>query len=69
MKEFELNGSESIELNKLLKLFRLVGSGGEANQWIDSGEVMVNDQVETRRRKKLRPNDVVLFKGNSVRIK
>lgn len=69
MKEFELNGTEFIELNKLLKLLRFVGSGGEANQWIDSGAVMVNNEVETRRRRKLRPGDSVLFQAHSVVVK
>ena len=69
MKEFELNGTEFIELDKLMKLLRLVASGGEAHQWIDSGEVMVNEVVETRRRKKLRPGDTVVFQGNTVLVK
>ena len=69
MKEFELNGTEFIELNKLLKLLRFVGSGGEANQWIDSGAVIVNNEVETRRRRKLRPGDIVLFQTHSVVVK
>ncbi len=69
MKEFELNGHEFIELNKLMKFMRFAGSGGEANQLIDSGEVIVNDEVETRRRKKLRTGDKVLFQGNSIIIK
>ena len=69
MKEFELNGHEFIELNKLLKFLRFAGSGGEANQLIDSGDVMVNDEVETRRRKKLRAGDKVEFMGSTLIIK
>ena len=69
MKEFELNGTEFIGLDKLMKLLRLVSSGGEAHQWIDDGEVVVNEVVETRRRKKLRPGDTVVFQGNTVIIK
>jgi ribosome-associated protein len=69
MKEFELNGHEFIELNKLMKFLRFAGSGGEANQIIDDGEVIVNDVVETRRRKKLRTGDTILFQGNSILIK
>lgn len=67
-KEFDLQGHEFIELNKLLKLLRMVGSGGEANSRIENGEVMVNGVMETRKRNKLRPGDVVLFQGNSVTI-
>jgi len=67
-KEFDLQEHEFIELNKLLKLLRMVGSGGEANSRIENGEVMVNGVMETRKRNKLRPGDVVLFQGNSVTI-
>jgi ribosome-associated protein len=67
-KEFALEGHEFIELNKLLKLLRLVNSGGEANQLITDGEVMVNGAVELQKRKKLRPNDRIVFMGNEVLI-
>jgi ribosome-associated protein len=69
MKEFDLEGHEFIELNKLLKLLRMVGSGGEANSMIDNGEVMVNGAVETRKRNKLRPGDIVIFQEISVIIR
>jgi len=69
MKEFELNGHEFIELNKLMKFMKFAGSGGEANQLIDNGEVVVNDVVETRRRKKLRSGDKVIFQNNTLIIK
>ena len=67
-KECDLQGHEFIELNKLLKLLRMVGSGGEANSRIENGEVMVNGVMEKRKRNKLRPGDVVLFQGISVTI-
>ena len=63
-----MNGHEFIELNKLLKLMRLVGSGGEANMAIDNGLVEVNNIVETRRRRKLRTGDRVAFNAASVEI-
>jgi len=66
MKEFNLNGEEYIELNKLLKIMRLVGSGGEANMVITDEEVTVNDEIETQKRKKLRIGDVVKFDGKSI---
>jgi len=69
MKSFELNGKEYIELNKLLKIFNLVETGGEAHICIDEGEVKVNGKVETRRRNKLRPGDVVSFKKETITIK
>ncbi len=67
--EFELTGYEYIELNKLLKIMSLVGTGGEANMAILSGEVMVNGQIESQKRKKLRIGDKVEFNGKIITIK
>ena len=66
--EFELLGKEYIELNRLLKLLRLVGSGGEANQCIMNGEVEVNENIELQKRKKIRIGDKVNFNHNSINI-
>lgn len=68
MTNFELEGFEFIELNKLLKIMQLVGSGGEAKQMIDEGLVQVNGTVEKQRRKKLRKGDQVSFNGQDVHI-
>lgn len=68
MQTFELEGYDFIELNKLLKIMQLVSSGGEAKQLIDEGHVLVNGQVETQRRKKLRSGDKVSFQGEEVEI-
>ena len=69
MHEFYLQGKEYIELNKLLKLARLVDTGGEANIYIDNGEVLVNGVIEKRRRNKLRSGDVVKFQSQIITIK
>ncbi len=66
--EFKLKDAPFIPLNNLLKLLRFVGTGGEANIRIENGEVMVNGAVETQKRKKLRPGDVVLFEDTSITI-
>ena len=66
--EFELLGKEYIELNRLLKLLRLVGSGGEANQCIMNGEVEVNENIELQKRKKIRIGDKINFNNNSINI-
>lgn len=65
---FTLSGYEYIQLNQLLKLQGLVESGGEANQCIINGEVKVNNEIENRKRRKLRLGDVVNFKGTMIRI-
>jgi ribosome-associated protein len=69
MIEFKLDGHEFIPLNKLLKLLNLVQSGGEANQWIEEGEVIVNDAVETQKRKKLKTGDKIVFQNSIVIIR
>jgi ribosome-associated protein len=68
MKEFTLNGEAYIELDKLLKLLRLVNSGGEAHLLITEGEVLVNRVTETRKRKKIYPGDLVQFQTHEIKI-
>ncbi len=67
--EFELNGKEFIELNKLLKILALVESGGQANLFITEGHVQVNGEVETAKRKKMRAGNVIHFMENEITIK
>lgn len=50
-------------LDQFLKLHGLVETGGEAKFIIQAGQVRLNDAVETRRRKKLAPGDVVELRG------
>ena len=54
---------ETIELDQFLKLAEVSQSGGQAKQLIQSGAVLVNGSVETRRGKKLRPGDRVSVGG------
>ena len=67
-KTFQLDGQDHIQLNNLLKLLHLVGTGGEAHIRIDNGEVRVNGAVETQRRKKLRIGDEVVFGKITISI-
>ncbi len=50
---------EAITLNDALKLSGLAGTGGQAKLLIQSGQVTVNGETETRRKRKLREGDVV----------
>lgn len=61
-------GHKYIQLNQLLKLLGLVETGGEANQVITDGEIEVNGQTETQKRKKLYPGDVVIWDEVSISI-
>jgi ribosome-associated protein len=51
--------SSGITLGQALKAANLVGSGGEAKVLVQTGEVLVNGEVETRRGRQLREGDVV----------
>jgi ribosome-associated protein len=55
---FSVRG-EYITLGQLLKVLDLVPTGGQAKMVIQSGDVKVNGEVETRRGRKLRPGDIV----------
>jgi ribosome-associated protein len=67
MQQFELK-SDYIELIKLLKLLRFVGTGGHAKIVVEEGEVKLNGEVEFRKRAKLREGDVVEYGNEKVRI-
>jgi ribosome-associated protein len=53
------NEKEPIRLDQFLKLVNAVGSGGEAKHLIQGGQVTVNNEVETRRGRKLANGDIV----------
>jgi ribosome-associated protein len=67
MKNIEIN-AEPIALYQLLKLEALVSSGGEAKVAIDNGRVLVNGEVETRRRKKIMSNDTMEFENECFKV-
>ena len=58
----------TIRLDQFLKLAGAVGSGGQAKVQIQDGAVQVNGEVETRRRRKLKPGDVVEFDGDTYTV-
>ncbi|MBO7472740.1 MAG: RNA-binding S4 domain-containing protein [Ruminococcus sp.] len=58
--------TEFIKLDALLKFASLVGSGGEAKQLIQNGDVLVNGEVCTMRGKKIRSGDKVELGGHEV---
>ena len=62
------SGSEPIRLDQFLKWQGLVGTGGEAKQRIQGGEVRVNGFQETQRGRKLKPGDRVEVAGQTYRV-
>jgi ribosome-associated protein len=67
MKNIEIN-AEPIALYQILKLEALVSSGGEAKAAIDDGRVLVNGNVETRRRNKIMAGDIIEFESERFTI-
>lgn len=59
---------EYIELNALLKVLGLATTGGHAKVMIAEGLVMVDGEVESRIRRKLRPGQVVRVGDEVVNI-
>lgn len=57
-----------IKLGQALKAAHLVDMGSDAKEVIQSGEVFVNGEVDTRRGKKLVAGDIVEYNGESIEI-
>ncbi len=55
-------------LDQFLKFAEVVQTGGEAKMVIQGGGVIVNGEVELRRRRKLRHGDVVEFDGEEFKV-
>jgi ribosome-associated protein len=68
MIEFVAIKDSCIELHKLLKLENIAESGGAAKQMISEGLVQVNGAVESRKRRKIYPKDLVECGGRQVQI-
>ncbi len=65
--EFVLDG-QHIELYKLLKVEGIAATGGEAKAMIAAGNVTVNNEVELRKRNKLRVGDVIEIEDTVITI-
>jgi ribosome-associated protein len=66
--EFKLEGEEFILLQALLKASGLCETGGDAKIAIGEGHVKVDNEVETRRGKKIRDGQVVSFGGKKIKV-
>ena len=67
MRDVEIT-KEPVELYKILKFEGIASSGGEAKAAIAEGLVMVNGEVETRKRKKIVAGDIIEFGDEKIRI-
>jgi len=58
----------SLRLDQFLKLCGVAVTGGQAKLLIQGEEVLVNGELETRRRRKLIAGDVVQFEGRNYPV-
>ncbi len=65
MREVEIL-KEPVELYKILKFESMVASGGEAKFVIAEGMVVVNGEIETRKRKKIIAGDIIEFGDEKI---
>ncbi len=69
MIEFKLRaGEEFIPLCDLLKVTGLCESGAVAKHMIADGLVQVDGMVDTRKRRKVRAGENVLFQGQEIKV-
>ncbi len=67
-RDVALDGREFILLQSLLQVGGVCNSGGEAKVLIVDGEVTVDDEVETRRGKKIRAGQRVSCAGVTIEV-
>lgn len=60
--------TEFITLGQFLKLSGIINNGGEAKIFIEMTEILVSNELEKRRGRKLREGDVVELLGKKYLI-
>lgn len=69
MEEIEIReGEEFIKLGQALKKAGIAESGVDAKFMIEDGLVKVNDEIETRRGKKIYSGDFIEFEGEKFKV-
>ena len=58
-----------IQLDQFMKITGMVSTGGQAKLVIQGGEVLLNGEVETRRKKKLHAGDKVTYAGRTFEVR
>ena len=59
---------QPIELYKILKLEGMARSGGEAKMFISDEQVLVNNEIETRKRKKINEGDIIQLFDEIIQV-
>jgi ribosome-associated protein len=68
MRKVEIS-KEPVELYKILKFEGLVSTGGEAKLLIADGQVLVNGEIETRKRRKIVDGDTIEFGREKMQVR
>jgi ribosome-associated protein len=68
MSTFSLEGRPFIALNNLLKIEGLADSGASAKQAVAGGQVLVDGQLELRKRCKIVAGQTVTFGGRTIAV-
>jgi ribosome-associated protein len=68
MRQVDIN-KEPVELFKILKFEGIVSSGGQAKLVISDGQVTVNGEVETRKRRKVVAGDIIVSAEEELQIR
>ena len=61
--------SEFITLGQFLKFADIIQSGGEAKIFLSQNDVYIDDELDTRRGRKLRPGNKIVILGKEYLIK
>lgn len=64
----DIQYEEGLTLTDALKMTGIVSTGGEAKVRIQSGEILLNGEIETRRKKKLQAGDIIEALGETIHI-
>ena len=67
MEQYDISG-DYIELHDLLKVMGIAATGGMAKAAIAEGLVMVDGNVETRKRCKIRSGQIVAYGGRTIKV-
>ena len=60
---------QPVEMFKILKFEGIVVSGGQAKLVISNGQVIVNGEVETRKRRKIMDGDIIVFEEEKLLVR
>lgn len=60
--------SEFITLGQFIKFVDIIHSGGEAKSYLKTAKVLINNEEDNRRGRKLRKDDVIEIEGKVYKI-